>query len=121
MLDTVGREITVKREVQIDEMGWPVHDGAMSVGAGQQVGFVAVGVSWACLTVPPQAARVMNVTKEGGLCTAREPHEHLRCPEGGGCTTHHLCLMQPSVGLLHPCFTQARAGTGGLACVPVLV
>eukprot|EP00891_Asterochloris_glomerata_P003175 jgi/Astpho2/3175/e_gw1.00052.17.1_t len=37
MLDTVGREITVKREVQIDEMGWPVHDGAMSVGAGQKI------------------------------------------------------------------------------------
>ena len=108
MLDTVGREITVKREVQIDEMGWPVHDGAMSVGAGQKVGFVAVGVSWACLTVPPQAARVMICTKEGGLCTAREPHEHLRCPEGGGVHKPQFVLYAAVSRFASPLFHTSK-------------
>ena len=82
MLDTVGREITVKREVQIDEMGWPVHDAGMTVSADQKVGFVAVGVLWACLIKPPQAAGGLNMSWQSGAACARAPLIPLRCPQG---------------------------------------
>ena len=37
MLDTTGREITVMREHEIDEKGWPEHVNKMEVQQGQKV------------------------------------------------------------------------------------
>lgn len=37
MLDTTGREITVMREHEIDEKGWPEHVNQMEVKQGQKV------------------------------------------------------------------------------------
>ena len=38
MLDTTGREITVLREHEIDEKGWPEHVNKMEIKQGQKVG-----------------------------------------------------------------------------------
>ncbi|GAX82387.1 hypothetical protein CEUSTIGMA_g9815.t1 [Chlamydomonas eustigma] len=37
IVDTQGREITVRRQVKVDETGWPVHEEGISIKAGQKV------------------------------------------------------------------------------------
>ncbi|KAF5837892.1 pyruvate kinase [Dunaliella salina] len=37
VVDTLGRTIMVRRKCQLDEQGWPVHDGAIEVKQGQHL------------------------------------------------------------------------------------
>lgn len=45
MVDTLGRELMIRRPVKIDEDGWPIHGESFNVVAGQAGG----GVAWAWL------------------------------------------------------------------------
>ena len=39
MVDTVGRELVINRETQIDDKGWPKHEGQpLTVAKGDKVG-----------------------------------------------------------------------------------
>ena len=37
LLDTLGRELMIRRSYSLDEQGWPVHDGAFEVKRGAEV------------------------------------------------------------------------------------
>ena len=38
MIDTIGRELIINREVQIDDKGWPKHEGqSLKVAKGDRV------------------------------------------------------------------------------------
>lgn len=40
MIDTLGREIVVRRDAKIGPGGWPVHEETMKVASGEKVGAI---------------------------------------------------------------------------------
>ena len=81
MLDTLGREIVVRRNATIGPDGWPVHEETMKVVSGQKVGL--------------QDSALLHAAGSWGLWTL---------PEGPG-TTAPRCMSRR----LHECLQSVRA------------
>jgi pyruvate kinase len=53
MIDTLGREIMIRRQFKLDDMGWPLHDAPLLIPAGSTVTVTTRPVADATETVLP--------------------------------------------------------------------
>lgn len=65
MVDTLGREIMIKRRFTVDDNGWPVHEGTFTITAGQTITLTTRDVE-ASETVLPVTYDQFNTMAEAG-------------------------------------------------------
>ncbi|KAK9824152.1 hypothetical protein WJX72_008125 [[Myrmecia] bisecta] len=66
MVDTVGRELIVNREATLDESGWPVHEGGITIQANSKVVFsTKPGVEASGTTLPVSYPKFTSMVQVG--------------------------------------------------------